>query len=262
MFKTYEFIFAGMPSSMYGLMVYDFSGNSHSDNPFGNKAEIIETRIPGRVRPLHYGVNYNEEPLSFKLVFGSEKPLDRWDLQGISQWLTGYQQYQWLQIEQPDMTYMSFRCLIKKLTPITVGWYPHAFEAEVICDCPYAYGEEFTETINFSNGMSYYLFSDSSAKDPCKPTMNIITTSGTTFAITNQSDNNRVFKIDGLPSSGAQIYVDNENCIIEDKNNTQRDYYAGFNDNFFRIIPGDNYLQFTGSGTITITGRYYYNVGA
>ena len=261
MFNSYEFIFAGVPSSMYGLMVCDFGGNSHSDNAFGNSAEILETRIQGRVRPLHYGVDYHKEPLSFKLVFGSERQLDRWDLQDISYWLTGHQQYQWLSIEQPDLAHVEFRCLITKLTPISVGWVPYAFEAEVTCDCPYAYGLPFEHRENFYDGDIIHLYNDSTARVMCFPEMVIRPANGCTeIAITNVSDNGKVFKLSEIPASVSEIYVDNDNCIIRATDNI--DLYNGFNDCFFGLVPGDNTLEMLGSGTITVSGRYFYNVGA
>lgn len=62
MYRTYEFTFAGMPASMYGMYVADVGNKKHSDNPFGNQANIVETRIANRVTPIHYGVRYNDEP--------------------------------------------------------------------------------------------------------------------------------------------------------------------------------------------------------
>lgn len=261
MYQSYEFIFAGMPSSMYGLMIYDIDNKSHSDNPFGNVANIIETRLQGRVRPLHHGVDYNEKPLSFSLIFGSDHELDRWQMQEVAHWLTGYQQYQWLSIEQPDLQHVQFRCLITELTPISVGWAPVAFEAEVTCDCPYAYGYEFEQTYSFTNGSTIQIFNDGTAREYCKPKLLIRPTTGCTrISITNTSDNNREFSIDGLPRTSV-VYVDNDNCVIEEQISGY-DLYEGFNDIFLRLVPGDNILTMSGSGTITFTGRYYYNTGA
>ena len=88
MFNSYEFSFAGESSLMYGLMIYDIDGNGQENVPFGNSAEIIETRTLNRIQPIHFGVNYHESPLQFKLVFGAEDYLDRYELENISFWLT------------------------------------------------------------------------------------------------------------------------------------------------------------------------------
>ena len=143
MFNSYEFTFAGESSLMYGLMIYEIGGQGQDDVSFGNTASIIESRTINRVRPIHQGVNYHEDPLEFEVVFGSQEPLDRYELEAISLWLTGYQDYQWLSIDQPDMNRVQYRCFITDLQPISHGWLPVAFKATVRCDCPYAYGYPF-----------------------------------------------------------------------------------------------------------------------
>lgn len=135
MFKSYEFTYAGMPASMFGMYIADMSSNKHSANSFGNKANLVETRLANRVAPIHYGVRYNDSPLSFTLIFGADHKLDRYEMQAVSKWLTGYQEYQWLSIDQPDMEHIQFRCLVQELTPIHLSWVPMAFEAKIICDC-------------------------------------------------------------------------------------------------------------------------------
>ena len=45
MFKSYEFTYAGMPASMFGMYIADMSSNKHSANSFGNKANLVETRL-------------------------------------------------------------------------------------------------------------------------------------------------------------------------------------------------------------------------
>ena len=121
MFKSYEFTYAGMPASMFGMYIADMSSNKHSANSFGNKANLVETRLANRVAPIHYGVRYNDSPLSFTLIFGADHKLDRYEMQAVSKWLTGYQEYQWLSIDQPDMEHIQFRCLVQELTPISAG---------------------------------------------------------------------------------------------------------------------------------------------
>ena len=137
MFNTYEFTFAGESSLSYGLVVCDVGSSAQDDVAFGNAASIIESRSKSRIHPVHYGVDYHEEPLEFKLVFGSDRSFDRYDLQNISMWLTGYQEYQWLTVDQPDMDGVAYHCLVTELKPISIGWLPVAFEATIRCDSPY-----------------------------------------------------------------------------------------------------------------------------
>lgn len=261
MFNSCEFIFNGMSSSEYGLMLYEIDGEGQENVSFGNIASIVEGRTTGRIQPLHYGVNYHEEPLTFDIVFGSLEPLDRIAMQDIALWLTGYQDYQWLSICQDDMEMYQFRCLITELQPISVGWVPYAFKATVTCDCPYAYGYPFEQTYAISGSTSIVFHNDSTTREAIKPTVKFTATMGdTTLSITNADDGNREFSLSGIPAS-TEITVDNNNGIIQDENGTLN-LYGGFNYRFFRLVQGDNNLTVTGDGTLTISGRMLYNVGA
>lgn len=260
MFNTCEFTFAGVSSRMYGLIVCDFGGMGQSDVSFGNKASIVESRTNKRVDAIHLGVNYHTTPLEFKLVFGSDRALDRYDLADIAMWLTGYQDYQWLSIDQPDMMHMQFKCLITSLTPISVGWIPYAFEATVRCDCPYAYGYEFEETYIASGSTSILFRNESSVREYLKPELTISPSSGvTSISIVNHSDGDREFLLESLPASLDQIYVNNANGIIQDVVGGVN-LYGGFNMKFLRLVQGDNLLTVTGKCTIGMSGRFYHNI--
>ena len=258
-FNAYEFTFAGESSLMYGLMLYDIDGKGQDDVPFGNKGSIIETRTNRRVQPLHFGVNYNKTPLQFKLVFGAQEPLDRYELENISYWLTGHQNYQWLTIDEYDLEDVQFRCIITQLTPMTFGWLPYAFEATVVCDCPYAYSFPFEETYTVNGQTSVLLRNNTAVREFVKPTLTFVPSGNVSkLSIVNADDGNREFLIDNLPSN-IRIEVDNTNGIIRE---TKHGYnlYDGFNLNFFRIVHGDNNLVINGNGTLTISGRFYHNV--
>lgn len=260
MFNAYEFSFAGESSLMYGLMLYDIDGKGQGDVAFGNSADIVETRTNNRIQPIHFGVNYHGKPLEFKLVFGSERALDRYELESIGFWLTGHQNYQWLSIEQPDMERVQFRCLITQLTPISYGWLPIAFEATVVCDCPYAYGFPFEKQYTISGNTEILFRNESSVREYIKPVISFVPSAGTTtLTVVNESDGGRVFEIKNLPASDINVIIDNSNGIIQEKN-FGYNLYGGFNLNFFRLVHGDNIIQVTGNGTLTITGRFLYNV--
>lgn len=261
MYKGYSFVFAGMSSECYGMFVADIGNKKHVDNDFGNKANIVETRIANRITPLHYGVMYHEQPLAFTLIFGSEQYMDRYQIQEVSNWLTGYQEYQWLSIEQPDMEHIQFRCLIQKLTPISVGWLPIAFEAQIVCDCAYGYSYPFEETIHFNNVTNYRFYNDSTIRETLKPNLRIELASGCrNFSIINKTIGTTM-EFSGLPAGGITILVDNENGVITDSI-YEYNLYNFFNFQFFELASGDNELVLNGNGTLTVSGRYMYNVGA
>ena len=262
MFKSYEFTYAGMPASMFGMYVADISSNKHSANSFGNKANLVEKRIPNRVTPIHYGVRYNDTPLSFTLIFGADHKLDRYEMQAISKWLTGYQEYQWLSIDQPDMEHIQFRCLIQELTPIHLSWTPMAFEAKIICDCPYGYSYPFEKTYQIAGETRVRFYNDSTCMERLRPDMLLNLSAGCTcFAVKNETTGDKETRFDGVPGNGLKIRVDNENQVITEEISGY-DLYDYFNFAFLELEPGDNELVFIGNGSVTISGRYLYNVGA
>lgn len=261
MYKSYQFTFANTPASMFRMFVCDIGSKQHSDNAFGNEANIVETRLPRRITPLHYGVRYHDKPLEFTLIFGAEQELDRYQLQEISNWLTGYQDYQWLSIDQPDMSHIQFHCLIQSLTPISIKWIPVAFEAKIICDCPYGYSYPFEEVITLDGTTNFRFYNDSTIREMLKPNVKIeLNPDCTSFSITNKTTG-AVVRFTGLPAGGIVIQMDNENEIIYDSTETY-DLYDYFNFQFLNLVSGDNDLLLEGSGKVTISGRYLYNVGA
>lgn len=262
MFNACQFTFAGTPSEDYGLTLYDFGKETQDAVSFGNVASIIETRTTHRIQPIHYGVNYHEKPLEFDIVFGSMEPLERTDIEEIMLWLTGYQDYQWLSIDQEDLEHVEFRCLITEVEPLMSGWEPYAFKATVTCDCPYAYGAAFEQSISVSGQTSYTFNNGSSVRDYLRPVLTYSKASGvTTISIKNTTDNNREFVMSDLPSAATTITIDCNSGVIT-HNAGSVDIYSGFNGNMFRLLPGDNALVINGNGTLTISGRTLHNVGA
>lgn len=262
MFNSYEFTFNGESSLSYGLMLYDFGDRTQEEVGFGNKGSIVETRTNNRIQPLHFGVNYHKTPLQFKLIFGTDRALDRYELEDISLWLTGHQDYKWLTIDQPDLEMVQFKCLITELTPIMHGWLPVAFEALVVCDCPYAYGAEFSYSYTIKGTTDILFRNESSVREYIKPHLTFSSASGNTkLSIINHNDNDREFCLEGLPAGNTRVDIDNSNGIIREEISGYN-LYKGFNLNFFRLVHGDNNLSVSGDGTLTITGRFLHNVAA
>ena len=258
-FSAKEFTFDGESSAMYGLVLCQFGESGQDDVAFGNQAEIVETRTTGRVTPIHLGVNYNKSPLQFKLVFAAEEPLDRQDLERISMWLTGHQQYKWLTIDQPDMVKYQYRCIITNLKPIGYRGRPHAMEATVTCDCPYAYSLPYHLECAVSGSKTVTIKNTGTAREYVKPEMVFEPNTGNgILRITNASDGGRVFELTGLPA-GVRVHIDNTNGIIYGEGSSHN-YYDGFNLNFLRLVRGENQLNIEGRGTLGLSCRFLHNV--
>ena len=199
--------------------------------------------------------------MEFTLVFGSMESVDRFEFEKISTWLTGHQDYQWLQICQPDLDHVQYRCLVTEMTPISVGWLPYAFKATVTCDCPYAYGHYFENTYDISGSQKFVFSNRGSVREYFKPDLLIHLGSGATdVKIINHTDADREFSLAGLPAGDIDVIVDNKCGIIRDSNG-EYNLYRFFNLNFFRLLPGDNDLEVVGDCTLKISGRFLHNIG-
>jgi len=267
-----EFSFNGIPSSQFGLMLYDF-GSPVEDGIFSSGLEISEDRTARRYRPLFYGVTQNT-PLTFELTFGvnpdsidADKPLDRWDMAAIATWLTGQDGYRYLEIAQPDMEAMRYRCIITDLSYVTYGKMPWAMRCTVTCDSPFAYLRPETSNFNATNATTNIPSSVVLCRAATKyyyPTVTISFAGnsgamGGAFSIVNHSDGDREFKFTGLNGTQA-ITIDNENEIItttEDIN--LYDSLVGYK--FFRLVRGRNDLAIAGNGSVAITCEYPVNIG-
>ena len=255
MFNCYEFTFDGESSAMYGLMVYDIGGRGQSDVSFGNKASIVETRTNNRIQPIYFGTNYHSKPLEFKLVFGAERELDRYELEDIAYWLTGRKEYKWLSIGQQDMEQLQFRCMVTELTPISHGWLPVAFQATIQCDCPYAYSYPFEKQYTISGETTILFRNESSVREYLKPEISFAPASSTSaLSLVNLDDDNREFKLTGIPS-GASVFVNNSNGIIQELSSGYN-LYDGFNLNFFRLVHG-RYYSLEWTWAYEMIERYY-----
>jgi len=260
-----SFIFNGIPCDDYDLMLYDIGSTSQSAGKFASPVSIIEETTSSRWKPYFYGVKFDKK-LEFSIVFGvdqkridNEKYLDRYELETIACWLTGHDTYMWLEVEQSDLEYVRYNCMISNLEIVEFGNIPWALKATVICDSPYAYlyPQEFEFDINGSERISFY--NESSHNGYFMPQIVISPSSGGNFTITNETDNNRVFSFTNIPNSISQINVDNDKCIISDDQDINM--YPYFNFKFFRLKKGENILSVTGNGTLKFICEFPINAG-
>lgn len=263
-FWARSFIFDGTPSENFGLMLYDIEGHKQDDGVLGSKIKIKEDRLSRRPSPIHYGTIQNE-PLEFKITFGvadADSGLDRFDMSAVAYWLTGHSQYKWLNICQPDMLHVRYKCLITELKQVTVGWLTVAFEATVTCDGPFAYHVPITEFVECADSVTHLL------RNPCNiptaktfPIIKISCLKGTNnILIRNLSANNMPFELTGLSKyTPCTITIDSANQIIT----TDKDIsiYTLSNLHFPFFVPGDNTISVTGAVKLEINYSPLINIG-
>lgn len=254
------FLFDGIPSDYYHLILYSFEPSTTEENDSGAKLEIVEDRTSRSCYPIHYGC-LKQKPLTFEMVFGSLQPLDKYDVEQIVSWLTEHEDYCELEIIQPDLSAYKYRCLIADLKTIHINGLPIAFRSTVICDSPYAYTYPQEYNFTIENTKTIQLYNESNASHYLYPKMSIKPKEQVkTISLQNHSDGDRICRFDGL--SGAknlEITVDNQRQIITANN--KDDLYNLFNGNFFRLAKGMNQLTVSGDCTLQIICEFPKKVG-
>ena len=164
-----EFIYRGRSSREFGVELYDVGRGGSSEYKFTSTGKSEDDSTARRYNVFHYGI-VNNTPHSFALTFGptldrydTHTPFDRFEIEKIAAWLTGWQDYDWLYIAQPDMDGFRYRCMISDLSIVYQGQEPWAFSAVVTCDSPFGYTREQTfeyqiqgtSEITFYNRSSY-----------------------------------------------------------------------------------------------------------
>lgn len=261
-----SFSFNGIPCDDYDLMMYDVGGSVSEEDEFGSNVEIIEEQVGNRWRPQFYGARFKDK-LAVELIFGVNQDrldegryLDRHEINEITTWLTGHDEYMWLEIHQEDMEHVRYRCMITELTMVHYGLIPWALSALAVCDSPYAYlypdersyNISGTTTIDYSNESAYNGF--------YRPKFELTLPSGGDFSIVNESDKDRKFELKGVPAGASRIYIDNDTFVITDDGGIN--LYPNFNYKFFRLVRGNNHLQVSGTGTLKIISEFPVNVGS
>lgn len=267
-FIAKRFSYNRVPCEEFGLRIFDIDGNDNEATPFASAGELQTDVIPSKGRVFLYGRTY-ENPLEFNLVFGLDplmlkmhEHLDRYEMDAIANWLTGSNQYQWLEIEQPDLEVIRYRCVFSELEPIQLSWLPWAFTAKVTCDSPYGY--MFPQNFHYPcNGTtSIGLISRSTINRLYYPKMKIQLNGSNTISIVNKSCNNEEMKFTGLPQNYfLTISVDGELGKIESSDSSYSNLYKYFNFNWLPLKKGMNKLEVKGNCILDFICEFPVNCG-
>lgn len=258
-----SFIFNGINSELYDLRIYDFSPSNPSTNPAGGEVSIYEKWLYKRETPYYYG-RYYQNPLEFDFTVGSYSYIDVATRNAIESWLTGQSTYLPLRIVQDDMSIIVYNIIITQSSHVYIGNMNYALTLHARCDRPWGLHYPPLLSINYSSdtvSQTITYLNESSFSGYNKPTITFtMNSSGGSFSITNQSENNRVFSFTDL-IAGEKITVDNDKGIISSSTGLFR--MENFNKNFLRLIQGKNILNLAGNiSQFTLSAVFPKGVGA
>ena len=262
------FSYNGIPCTEFGLLIYDIDGNSQGSSSFPSVGEVQEDWVPSKGRSYFYGLSHSK-PLQFKIVFGVDPDnigevdfLDRYEMDAIANWLTGHNERKWLEITQPDMESVRYKCSITGLDRIDHAWLPWAFAATVTCDSPYGYTYPMEFNYNCIGETEISLFSRSTLNQVYYPKLEIALNGSNTISIINQSCGNPEFKFTDLPRSHfLTISIDNDSGVISSSDSDYKNLYQYFNFNFLPLTRGRNNILVSGDCTLKFLCEFPVNFG-
>lgn len=268
-FTTNYFVFDGIPCSEYGLMIYDISNNNQGVAAFQSTGSALTDWIPSRGKSFLYGIEY-KTPLSFDLVFGlstewdklDDDYLDRFEMDAIANWLTGHNEYKWLEISQADMATVRYKCVISNLKPVHISWLPWAFSATITCDSPYGYMYP-KETIYQCSGETIITVENKSTLPRLYyPKVEIQLNGSDTISIANNTTGANAFVFTSLPAQHyLTLNIDNDNQVITSSNPDISNIYPYFNFSWLGLVTGYNHLSVTGDCIIKFICEFPVNFG-
>ena len=261
-----SFSFNGIPCEDFELMMYSIDGTTHSAGKFASGVSIIEQKIATRWKPYFYGTQLKDK-LSFSIVFGVNEErinkhefLLRDELEKVAAWLSGHNEYMWLEIYQEDMEYIRYHCIVTELEIVEFDLIPWALKATFECDSPYAYMQPQTYEYDINGSADIVFYNESSHNGYYMPIIEFDLTGSQSFSLMNRTDNNRLFSFTDLPASITNVCIDNDHGIIT-TNDDGLNPYPYFNFHFFRLLRGENHLTITGNGTLRIICEFPVNAG-
>ena len=198
MLNSTSFIFNGQSSDQYGLMIYFLEDEDKRELELGTSSEIIEDRPTRRITPISYGVSINKG-MEFELVFGSREYLDDYDVDAILGWLTGYNDYKYLEYVDGGH-YVRYKCIIRDVKTVYINGFPVAFKATITCDSQFS--REYPKTMSYSvNGSSEADVINSGSYNGYYYPESLVIKFGNDcdgVQIINHTDGDRTFEISGI----------------------------------------------------------------
>lgn len=261
-----SFTYNDISSLDYDLIICDVDGNEQGTGRFASAVSIIDETSPQKVRPFFYGTRFDDRlEITLVCVLTNERIdvqnfLTRQELDAIATWLTGYNEYKWLTIDQTDMADVRYKCIVTDLSILEFGNMPYGIQAVFTCDGPYAYMiNPYTVSKTISGTLEFTINNSSSLNGYFAPVLEYKPTSGGNFVIINNSDGDRTFTITSIPASISTVTIDCERCLIE--NDQDINLYETCNFKFPRLKRGSNSIKVAGNGTLEVICDFPVNPG-
>lgn len=203
--NCYDFIFDGISSKEYGLLICSFDGDTSGIATGGNKIEFNTFKAPNSNRWAKTVAAYNEQlTFSFQICKnpcndGHEEPFTEREIAFIMRWLVR-KDYKYLTFIQEGYEDIHYNCQIN-VERYLVSGQCYGFELTVLCDAPFGWSDIKTTTISSSTSKSVNIYDASDEIGILYPSVDLFVhrdSSGGTIQLENQL-------------TGAQTII--KNCV-------------------------------------------------
>lgn len=255
MITATQFIYDGVHSGVYGLLIADFNDSNIGENSAFSPS-FSALKVPQIRRFFHGGVSY-DAPQTFEFSIISKEIITAGQRSEILSWLIGRNSFKKFQFDHEDWDIFTYYCVFTNASTIYVNGECHGFRLTATFDSPYARGAA-TSVSTVAGTHTIKINNKSDIKD--EYTYPVVEFTGESISIVNKTDDsNRAFVFEGL-QSGETVTVDNETKII--KSSMSGEKLSNFKSKkWLRLKPGINELVVVSKGNVKITCPWYATIG-
>lgn len=249
-------LYANQSSDEFGT----FRGHIGTINTETNDEETTIIQSKNRFKDTwdFHGLEQSK-PLQFKLTIikSNGEFIDANDQRALKKWLCK-DTFNWLQVEQDDISDVFYYCIITNPRPISVGAYTGGIEFTVTCNSGFAWSDLVTRTyvVNGTLLLDYNIFTDFD-NYTVRPLVIIKPTVDGSVSIINNTTNQTV-SIDDCMTTET-IMMDSNKDILESSNG--RVLLDSWSKSFLELVSGINKMELTGKFKMTLQYRLPIRVG-
>jgi hypothetical protein len=243
----------------FDLQIVHFESGDSGEVDSYLSQEAVYTDSPRGTKRTMYGTRYNSVALLQITVMrpdGSEFGIEK--TREINKWLTGSNQYSWMDLYVGDEVKYRMHCFVQDIKPYKIDSRIVGFVITAESSSPWCYSSLQTVSQTFNdnttieiNNQSDDLYTYTGLRTVFESKMKqSLTIANNTIGETT--------RIDGLAAN--EVITLSENMFIT-SDNTSRIFGNDFNWQWMPLVPGENTITVTGSCTIKFEWREPRKVG-
>lgn len=249
-------LYANQSSDEFGT----FRGHIGNINTETNDEETTIIQSKNRFKDTwdFHGLEQSK-PLQFKLTIikSNGEFIDANDQRALKKWLCK-DTFNWLQVEQEDISNIFYYCIITNPRPISVGAYTGGIEFTVTCNSGFAWSDLIVRNYKCNDTLTFNhnIFADYDDYI-VRPVITIKPTANGNIFIKNNTTNQTVTIKDCVTTE--VITIDSNKDILESSNG--RALLDSWNKIFLELVSDVNNIELTGNFEITIQYRLPVRIG-